>query len=87
MTGRPCRIDSSGPMVVKIVSGGGGGSGSGRPYLLGGLSPIMVASHIAAMTAAACPSRRRRKAERRAWIALGLILAGLAACIILEAFR
>ena len=60
---------------------------TGRPYLLGGVSPIMVASHIAATTAAveALPSRRRRKAERRAWIALGLILAGLAVSIALIA--
>lgn len=54
---------------------------SDRTDLMGGVSPIMVASHIAHVTAAACPSRRRRKSERRAWLALALILAGLAAAI------
>lgn len=54
---------------------------SGRTDLLGGVSPIMVASHIAATTATACHSRRRRKSERRAWVSLALILAVIAAAI------
>lgn len=47
-----------------------------RTDLLGGLSPIMVASHIRAATAAVPPTTRSRiERERRAWIIAGAVLA------------
>lgn len=49
---------------------------SGRTDLLGGVSPIMVASHIRAVTAAVPPTTRSRiQRERRAWIIAGVMLA------------
>lgn len=48
---------------------------SGRIDLLGGMSPIMVASHIRAKTAAVQTTRRSRRRERLAWMAAGALLA------------
>lgn len=46
-----------------------------RTDLLGGVSPIMVASHIRSNTAAVQTSRSRRRRERLAWMAAGALLA------------
>lgn len=49
---------------------------SGRTDLLGGLSPIMVASHIRAMTLSARPARNRHRIwSKLMWVGVGVLLA------------
>lgn len=59
---------------------------SGRTDLLGGLSPIMVASHIRAATAAVPPTTRSRiERERRMWIIAGVVLVIIPMALLLAA--